>query len=238
MKKKFKYLYFTLLISQVVSAQKINYTANKIIFSKKIEGQAKLVIFGDKIKMSIGSNPNFAADSPEHVFYNFFKIDSENDLKIFFNDSVPKSYSKSNYLTLMKVYKEHPIDNFYELDYKLFFHEGGYQSVFLKYINHNTLFEKPIASIIYLRLINNKWQISDLGKNFELGIFLSCINANSLENFLKNKLTNNEQQLLRSYFKNKKLNILKLAQDFFKIKNKNENHQLVKLIYDNKYSIF
>jgi hypothetical protein len=238
MKKKIKYLYFTLLFSQVVSAQKINYTANKILFSKKIEGQAKLIVFDDKLKMSIGSNPNFAEDSPENVFYNFFKIDSENELKIFFNDVVPKSYLQSNYLTLMKVYKSHPIDNFYELDYKIFLNEGGYQSVFLKYINHNKLFEKPIASIIYLRLINNKWQISDLEKNFELGIFLSCIKAKSLENFLRNKLTQNEQVLLKPYYKNKKLNIVKLAKEFFEIKSKNENHPLVKLIYDNKYSIF
>jgi hypothetical protein len=237
MKKRIKLL---LLIGfcKYSFAQTVNFEAKKIIVNNQVEGDAVLTEFDKKIRFQSNKYMLLEKNSPEQVFYDFFKISSQDQLKDFFQDGLPVSYSKEDYIKLMTVYQKKPEDNFYDLDFKVLLKDAKNESVYIKYINHNQVFPKPIASIIYLELINEKWNIKDLGDNLELGVFLSSIKGNVLKRIISNDLSLSEKKIIMPYVTNNKINFKKLSNDFFDFKRKNTNHPLVQLIYDKEYSVF
>ncbi|MDL2142213.1 hypothetical protein QQY79_06740 [Flavobacterium tructae] len=239
MKKEIRLLLFIMVFLHFnCLAQKINFEAKKLIVINQVDDDAFFINFNKSIKFQFDKNILLAKGSPQETFFNFFKIASSEQLTSFFNDSIPKSYKKSNYIQLMSVYKNKPEKNFYEIDFNIILKDGKNQNSFIKYINHNELFPKPIASIIYLELINDKWIIKDIGDNFELGIFLLSIKGQVLEKIISKKLSDSESKIIEPYFVNDKIDLKKLSTDFFDLKKNNVNSPLVKLLYDNEFSIF
>jgi hypothetical protein len=238
MKKRIKLLFLISLLQQSGYCQKVNFEATKLITINQVDDNAILSNFDKVVKFQYSKNIELDKNSPEEVFYNFFNINSNQQLKLFFDDRIPQTYSKNDYLNLMNVYKKKPENNFYELDFKIIFKDGVNQYSYIKYINHNELFTKPIASIIYLELINNRWIIKDLGDNLELGIFLASIKGDQLEKIISKKLSQLDNKIIQPYIVNDKIDFNRLMNDFYDLKKKNINHPLVKLIYDNEFSIF
>ena len=156
----------------------------------------------------------------------------------FFKGNIPSSYRKANYLQLMDVYFKDPQKNYYELDSKLLLDNGIKQSLFIRYINHNSLFPKPIASIIYMEYQNNRWEIKDIGENFELGLFLCCIQTERLNSIITANVNNSIVDILKSLKKNDEIDLQGLIDMFFSLKKSDSNHPLVKFLYDTTYSIF
>lgn len=237
MRKRIKLL---LLIGfcQYGIGQTVNFKALKIIVNNQIEGDAVLTEFDKKTRFQSNKKLILEKNSAEQIFYDFFKISSQKELKDFFKDELPATYSNENYIKLINVYQMKPEHNFYDLDFKILLKDGENQSVYIKYINHNQVLPKPIASIIYLEFFNEKWNIKDLGENLELGIFLSCIKGDVLKRMISNELTSLEAKIIVPYVINYKINFKKLSNDFFDFKRKNVNHPLVQLIYDKEYSVF
>ncbi|MFW0736271.1 hypothetical protein [Flavobacterium sp. T12S277] len=238
MKRKIKLLLILSMLHQFGFCQKVNFEATKLIVTNQVDDNALLMNFNKAVKFQYGKNIVLDKNSPEEIFYNFFNINSNEQLKVFFDNKIPVTYSKNDYLNLMNVYKEKPEKNFYELDFKILFKDGNNQYSYIKYINHNELFPKPIASIIYLELINDKWIIKDLGDNLELGIFLSSIKGNKLEQIILRKQSQLDNKIIQPYITNDKIDFNRLMNDFYDLKKKNINHPLVQLIYDNEFSIF
>ncbi|CAI2767608.1 hypothetical protein [Flavobacterium collinsii] len=238
MKRKIKLLLIISMLYQFGFSQKVNFEATKLIVTNQVDDNALLMNFNKAVKFKYGKNIELDKNSPEEVFYNFFNINSSEQLKSFFSDKIPLTYSKKDYLNLINVYKSNPEKNFYELDFKILFKDGSNQYSYIKYINHNELFPKPIASIIYLELINNKWIIKDLGDNLELGIFLSSIKGDKLEKIILKKQSPVDNKIIQPYITNDKIDFNKLMNDFYDLKKKDIKHPLVQLIYDNEFSIF
>ncbi len=238
MKRRIKLLFLISLLHQSGYCQKVIFEATKLFTINQVDDNAILNNFDKVVKFQYGKNIGLDKNSPEEVFYNFFNINSNEQLKLFFDDKIPQTYSKNDYLNLMNVYKKKPENNFYELDFKIIFKDGVNQYSYIKYINHNELFPKPIASIIYLELINNRWIIKDLGDNLELGIFLASIKGDQLEKIISKKLPQLDNKIIQPYIVNDKIDFNRLMNDFYDLKKRNINHPLVKLIYDNEFSIF
>ena len=117
MKKEIRLLLFIMVFLHFsCSAQKINFEAKKLIVINQVDDDAFFINFNKSIKFQFDKNILLAKGSPQETFFNFFKITSSEQLTSFFNDSIPKSYKKSNYIQLMSVYKNKPEKNFYELD--------------------------------------------------------------------------------------------------------------------------
>lgn len=109
MKKEIRLLLFIMVFLHFnCSAQKINFEAKKLIVINQVDDDAFFINFNKSIKFQFNKNILLAKGSPQETFFNFFKITSSEQLTSFFNDSIPKSYKKSNYIQLMSVYKNKP----------------------------------------------------------------------------------------------------------------------------------
>lgn len=238
MKKNLNVLLILFIIFQTVYSQNVIFKAKDILVTNQTKGNGILWYYSNKILIKTNNPPAFDKDSPEAKFYDFFTIKSNEQLQSFFNGNIPKSYSKSNYLELMRVYFNKPDKNYYELDSKIQFDNGNSKVIFLKYINHNNVFPKPIASVVYLELTNGTWQLKDIGDNFELGIFFCCVKTGSLNMLFRNSLSDNDKSIMAAYINQDGINFRKLMDTFFELKKNNPNHPLIKFLYDAEYSIF
>ncbi|QFZ53915.1 hypothetical protein FEZ18_03360 [Oceanihabitans sp. IOP_32] len=201
----------------------IEFEANNIIIQNEATG--KLIIEGYSNKeMYKKEKCDFSRNTPEQKFCIFFNLDTKEELTVFFNPyEAPSNYNKENYLDKMKVYDKKT--NFYTLDSKYIFDYGISKDVFIKYINTNEVFPKPIYSTFYMQDFSNKLIIKNMGENFDLGLFLITTNTNRTINYL-NK------------FNKEKIDITLLCTNVLNnIKNRPNENSFFELI-DKKYSPF
>ena len=85
---------------------------------------------------------------------------------------------------------------------------------------------------------NNRWEIKDIGENFELGLFLCCIQTERLNSIITANVNNSIVDILKSLKKNDEIDLQGLIDMFFSLKKSDSNHPLVKFLYDTTYSIF
>lgn len=220
-------------------SQGIIIKANNISIKNKIYGELQIINYPNRPVLIAGKQCDFPKNSAEDVFCNFFNVTNENDLHSFFEFDIPYSYSKSGFLENMSIYFKNPKHNFYELDSKFIFNNGTTKDIFIKYINHNEKFPKPLYSLFYLKEGDRGIRLTEMGENFELALFLTSIKSPVLYGLALDSLSKKNIDILNPYLSNKKeLNIKKITEDFFTLIKEDKNHLLVKLLHDSKYSIF
>ena len=201
----------------------IEFEANDIIIQNEVTGKLTIEGYSNK-ELYKNKKCNFSENTPEQKFCNFFNLNTKEELTTFFNPyEIASSYKKEDYLDKMKTYNKK--GNFYTLDSKYIFDYGISKDIFIKYINTNEVFTKPIYSAFYLQNFSNKLIVKDAGENFDLGLFLLTSNTNRTINYL-NK------------FNTEKIDITLLCTNVLKnIKNRPKKNSVFELI-DKKYSPF
>jgi len=190
-KKKGKVILTVLLLTIVpkFSVAQISFEAKDVTIKRKNCGTLTIEDYKKSLYLKKNSDCLFSKDSSEFVFCNFFGIRSREELVEFFSpNQIPLSYSKNDYIDLMKIYNESD-RNYYLLNSKYTIDYGEFKDVFIKFINVNEKIPKKIYSCIYLQESNLGYQIKDMGQNFEFGLFLLTTNTNAVIEFLKESKT-------------------------------------------------
>ncbi len=220
--KNFLLVLFLIFVQSTLFSQEI-FEIKDLVVTNEVEGILSIKKYASE-KIIKNKKCVFSENSVEQKLCQFFNLNTKNELVDFFSPyNIPSSYSRKDYMEKMKIYNKNK--NFYELDSKYIFDYGISKDIFIKYINHNEVFSKPVYSINYLQDFNKKLYLKEMGENLDIGLFL--INSNTSKTI--------------SYFdrmKNKKNNISSFCNIFLEnIKNRSVKNDLHHLI-DKQYSPF
>lgn len=201
----------------------VAYTSDNILVCNDIAGQLTIETY-PPIILYKNKECNFSSDTAEYKFSTFFNIDTQAELTAFFAPgNIPSSYGRENYIDKMKLYNNK--DNFYTLDSKYTFDNGITKDIFIKYINTNEKFPKPLYSVFYIQDFFRKLLVKDMGENFELGLFLIGSNTQKFIHYLTGTQTT-------------EIDVTQLCNDFLEnIQNSSGRNNLYQ-IADKKYSPF
>ncbi len=225
---------------QITLSQGIITRANNMIIENREFKDGSLFIYQKGTKLVAGSKCNFKNESVEKLFCDFFNTKSNEERLPFFNSvQIPKTYDKEDYQKNKAIYFEKGNSNYYQLDSKYILDRGSnIKDIYIKYINYNDDFPKPLYSLIYIRKINNEYSILDLGQNFDLGLFLISTKSSVLNDLFANKLSKDNLKVLAPYLHGKTIDLELIMNDYFKFFRENKSHTLYKLLHDETYSAF
>ena len=201
----------------------VAYNADDIVVNNEVTGKLTIENY-PTIALYKNEKCNFSSSTVEYKFCTFFNLNTAEELTAFFDPyDIPSSYNREDYLDCMKLYNNK--DNFYGLDSKYIFDNGINKEIFIKYINHNETFPRPIYSVFYIQDFSNNLIVKDMGGNFDLGLFLIGSNTNKSIHYLNS-------------LNAKEIDITLLCNDFLEnIKNQSKINNLYD-IADKKYSPF
>ena len=216
-------LIFVLAMSIPLLYSQVAYRADSIIVNNEIMGRLTIENYSNIILYK-GEKCNFPNNTAEYKFCNFFNLNTKEELTTFFSpNDIPSSYNKNDYLDKMKIYNNR--NNFYSLDSKYTFDNGISKDIFIKFINHNEAFKKPVYSVFYLQNFNNSLIVKNIGENFDFGLFLISSNTDKTINYLNN-------------IKTKEIDITKFCNDFLDNIKSHSNKNVLFEIIDKNYSPF
>lgn len=212
---------FTLLLCMHSTFAQIDFEGKDLVVIDEITGQLTIESY-DNLQLFKGEKCKFPKGSVEDLFCRFFNIKTTEELEQYFKpNDIPTSYRGKDYLKDMKLYDNKK--NYYHLDSKYIFDDGVAKDIFIKYINYNETFPKPIYSIFYVQSYLNTFKVKDMGENLDTALFLIGTNTNQVTKYFENM---------------KSIDVSSAFDKFLKsIKNKDFNDEAFSL-KDEKYSPF
>lgn len=212
---------FTLLLCINSTFAQIDFEVKNLTVIDQITGQLTIETYKD-LQFFKGEKCKFPKGSVEDLFCSFFNIKTTEELETFFKpNDIPTSYKGKDYLKNMKLYDNKK--NYYHLDSKYIFDDGVTKDIFIKYINYNETFPKPIYSIFYIQSYLNTLKIKDMGENLDIALFLVGTSTHRFSDYLE------KQQII---------DITSICSIFLEsFKNKDLNNRIFELA-DKKYSPF
>lgn len=224
-------LILILILKSVIAFSQSNFQAKDLIVTDEVLGNLTIETYKD-LDIFKGNKCIFSENSAEKVFCDFFNLNNTEEFNIFFKDSdIPTSYRDKNYLEKMKLYDNKK--NYYHLDSKYIFDNGITKDIFIKYINYNETFPKPVYSIFYIQNFDNKLIVKDMGENMDIALFLVATNTQRTLEYLKKNSNIDITSISNSFFESfrkKDLNneILKLSDKTFSPFDKNIEQDILK----------
>lgn len=175
MKLKSFLLIFSFLFNNLLVFSQEIFEVKNLMIKNRIEGVLTIEKYSNT-PLHKNKKCDFKDNTAELKFCQFFNLGTKEELINFFSPyDIPSTYSKEDFLERMKIYDKK--NNFYELDSKYTFDYGISRDIFIKYINYNEVFPKPVYSAAYLQNFNNKLDLKGMGENFDIGLLM--INANT-----------------------------------------------------------
>lgn len=175
MKLKSFLLIFSFLFNNLLVFSQEIFEVKNLMIKNRIEGVLTIEKYSNT-PLHKNKKCDFKDNTAELKLCQFFNLGTKEELINFFSPyDIPSTYSKEDFLERMKIYDKK--NNFYELDSKYTFDYGISRDIFIKYINYNEVFPKPVYSAAYLQNLNNKLVLKGMGENFDIGLLM--INANT-----------------------------------------------------------
>lgn len=214
---------FILLLNSILAFGQIEFEAKELAVINEVEGKLTIESY-ENIFLYKGKKCKFSINTVEKQFCDFFNLSTQQQLEDFFKPyEIPTSYKKEDYLKNMRLYDDNK-NNYYQLDSKYIFNNGITEDIFVKYINYNGTFPKPIYSVFYIQSSSQGLIVKDMGENLDIALFLVGTNTTKVSDYLKNE---------------KNINITKLCDDFFNcIKNDDSSNINVFNLLDKQFSPF
>lgn len=221
--KKMIIAFFSLITSANMYSQ-IEFEGNNLIVTSESEGKLTIEKYTKDFIIKRNNECDFENEVYEEKLCQSFNLRTQEELKKFFSpNEIPKIYKKEDYLKKMLIYDDYK--NYYKLDSKYIFDNSLNKEVFIKYINYNEVFPKPVYSVFYIQQNSHDLMVKDMGENFDLGFFLLGTSTDKTIDYLSN-------------LKFDKVDITSLCTDFLgNIKDPSKKNKLFSLT-DEEYSPF
>ena len=182
------YIWLMLFSVNTAWAQTVKKKEERLFLGSSVSQPFKFFLFSNDTLKVIEPN-NYQEGTPEYLLFAFLSAPDTVAMRQLFYQLPPEMYMQEDYFNKMNLYRTSPTVNFYVLESRLEFTSSIGHHAIVKFLNHNELFPKVIASFQHFSKIDGKWFVSLPEANSELGLMLMQLNSESLANLLEKKKT-------------------------------------------------